>query len=124
MATIVKGDNYILKFILTAFWGARVQAVEDEDGNMEECVCIPLDRNNLKKNKRGQVTSYFFMTESQVPNMYGWTHYLKPKHDPNFLKHQNELGYNNFYAGNAKKGNYIIHKKEYQQKLVKANDYE
>lgn len=117
-------DNYIIKLILTSFWGARVQHTENEDGDLEECICIPLERNNLKKNTKGQVTSYFFMSQSQVSNMYGWTHYLKPKLDPIFLKKQNDLGYKNFYAGNAKKSNYVVYKKEYQQKLVKANDYE
>lgn len=116
--------NYIIKFVLTNFFGSRVQMVEDENGEMEECVCIPLERNDLKKNKRGQVTSYFFMTKSDCASMYGWTHYLKQKVNPEFLKRMDEWGWKLQYMGNAKESNYVVYKKEYQQKFVKANDDE
>jgi hypothetical protein len=116
--------NYIVKFVLTNFIGCRIAQVENEDGDLEECVCIPLDRNNLKKNKKNQVSAYAFMNKSDVANMYGWTHYLKMKTDPAFVKRCDELGIKQPYLGNAKDSNYIIHKKAYQQKLVKTNDYE
>lgn len=116
--------NYIIKFVLTNFLGSRIAQVENEDGDLEECVCIPLERNNLKKNKRNQVTAYAFMTKSDVANMYGWTHYLKLKTNPDFVKKCDELGLKTPYLGNSKKSNYVVYKKEYQQKLVKANDYE
>lgn len=121
----VKGSgNYIVKFVLTNFFGASVKMVENEDGELEECVCIPLERNDLKKSNKGRVSAYFFMTKTQVANMYGWTHYLKQKVNPAFLRKINKMGYSMFYAGNAKDGNYIVHKNNYQQKFVKIDEDE
>lgn len=121
---LTESGNYIVKFVLTNFFGASVQLVENEDGDLEECVCIPLERNNLKRSKRNQVSAYFFMTKTQVANMYGWTHYLKQKVHPDFLKKINDMGYSMFYAGNAKDGHYVVHKNNHKQKFVKAEKYE
>lgn len=116
--------NYILKLVLTNFFGASIKSIENENGDMEECVCIPLDRNNLKKNKRNQVTAYSFMTKTMTANMYGWTHYLKMKVDPNFLKKINEQGFRCPYLGNARDSNYIVYKNEYKQNFVKVDNDE
>lgn len=117
-----KENNYVVKIVLTNFIGARFAQVENEDGDFEECVCIPLDRNNLKKNRRNQTSAYAFMTVSQTPSEYGWTHYLKMKQDPNFIKKLNELGLNSPYLGNAKSSNYIVFKNEYKAKFVRVSD--
>ena len=115
-----KQDNYIVRLVLTSFFGSHVTSVLNEEGDMEECLCIPLKRNNLKKNTRnGKVSAYFFMTQINTPSQYGWTHYLKMKCDPVWLDKQRELGWNLNFAGNAKKGNYVVHKNEYKAKFVK-----
>lgn len=120
-----KQDNYIVRLVLTSFFGARMHDVIDENGNMEECLCIPLKRNNLKKNAiNGKVSAYFFMTQISTPSQYGWTHYLKMKCDPDWLKKQRELGWDLKFAGNAKRGNYVVHKNEYNAKFVKNIDNE
>lgn len=116
--------NYVLKLSLTKFLGARVCDVENELGEMEQCVCIPLDRNNLKKNPNGHVSVYLFMAKTFASNMYGWTHYLKMKLDPNFIKKINELGLDNPFLGNAKLKSYVAFKDAYDNKFVKASDYE
>lgn len=116
--------NYVLKLSLTKFLGARVCDVENENGEMEQCVCIPLDRNNLKKNPNGHVSVYLFMAKTTVANIYGWTHYLKMKLDPNFIKKINELGLDNPFLGNAKLKSYVAFKDAYDNKFVKASDYE
>ena len=116
--------NYVLKLSLTKFLGARVCDVENENGEMEQCVCIPLDRNNLKKNPNGHVSVYLFMAKTTVANIYGWTHYLKMKLDPNFIKKINELGIDNPFLGNAKLKSYVAFKDAYDNKFVKASDYE
>ena len=116
--------NYVLKLSLTKFLGARVCDVENEHGELEQCVCIPLDRNNLKKNPNGHVSVYLFMAKTTVANMYGWTHYLKMKLDPNFIKKINELGLDNPFLGNAKLKSYVAFKDAYDNKFVKASDYE
>ena len=116
--------NYVLKLSLTKFLGARVCHVENENGEMEQCVCIPLDRNNLKKNPNGHVSVYLFMAKTLTANLYGWTHYLKMKLDPNFIKKINELGLDNPFLGNAKLKSYVAFKDAYDNKFVKASDYE
>ena len=116
--------NYVLKLSLTKFLGARVCDVENENGEMEQCVCIPLDRNNLKKNPNGHVSVYLFMAKTLTANLYGWTHYLKMKLDPNFIKKINELGLDNPFLGNAKLKSYVAFKDAYDNKFVKASDYE
>ena len=116
--------NYVIKLSLTKFLGARVCDVENENGEMEQCVCIPLDRNNLKKNPNGHVSVYLFMAKTLTANLYGWTHYLKMKLDPNFIKKINELGLDNPFLGNAKLKSYVAFKDAYDNKFVKAGDYE
>lgn len=116
--------NYVLKVVLSNFLGARYADVENENGDLEECICIPLERNNLKKNRRNQVSAYMFMTQTQVANMFGWTHYLKMKVDPTFLKKMDDMGIKNPYLGNAKDSNYVVYSNEYKAKFVKAEDYE
>ncbi len=116
--------NYILKLVLSNFHGAQIKMVENENGDLEECVCIPLERNDLKKNRKNQVTAYAFMTKSMVANMYGWTHYLKQKVNPNHLKKMDSLGLSTIYLGNGKDSNYVVYKNEYKAKFVKADDYE
>lgn len=116
--------NYILKFVLTNFHGSQIKMVENENGDLEECVCIPLERNDLKKNRKNQVTAYAFMTKAVFSNMYGWTHYLKQKVNPNFLKKLDSLGLSCAYIGNAKDSNYIVYDKEYKQKFVKIDNNE
>lgn len=117
-----------MKIVLTSFMGARVQDVVDEEGNEERCVCIPIDRNGLRVGSTGKVSSYAFVMKTRNANRYGWTHYLKMKCNPNFVKKLNELGYEVPYLGNIKPANFIINKKGYQNTLsgqkVRVKDYE
>jgi hypothetical protein len=118
----------ILKVVLTAFLGARIDTVIDENGNEEKCVCIPIDRNGLRIGSTGKVTAYAFVVKTRNANRYGWTHYLKMKCHPNFVKKINGLGFEVPYLGNIKPASFIVHKKSYQNELsgqkVKVKDYE
>lgn len=116
--------QYVVRITLTRFIGARVMDVENEFGDMETCVCIPLNRNNLKRHPNGNVSAYFFMVRQMKSNIYGWTHWLKMKLDPNFIKKINEMGIENPFIGNAKAKSYIAFKDAYDKKLVKESDYE
>lgn len=121
-------NSGILKIVLTSFLGARVDTVLDEEGNEEKCVCIPIDRNNLHIGSTGKVTAYAFVVKTRNANKFGWTHYLKMKCNPNFVKRINELGYQVPYLGNIKPAEYIVHKGGYSNALsgqkVKIEDYE
>lgn len=116
--------SYIVRVILTRFFGARIVEMENEMGDIEPHVCIPMLRNNLKEGFKGSVSAYFFMTKSTIPDEYGWTHYLKPKVSTEHLRKMDELGYKTPYIGNAKEQNYIMFKNEYKQAFVKAKYYE
>lgn len=121
-------NSGVMKIVLTSFLGARVQDVPDEEGNEERCVCIPIDRNGLRIGSTGKVSAYAFVVKTRNANRYGWTHYLKMKSNPNFIKKLNELGYEAPYLGNIKPATFIINKKGYQNMLsgqrVKVEDYE
>lgn len=127
MATDI-GTHAILKFVLTSFFGARIEDVPNEDGNMERCVCIPIDRNDLYVCDNGKVSAYAFVNKTRNANINGWTHYLKMKCSPGFAKKMIGLGYDVPYVGNLKPANYVIHKGGYEQtvegKKVKVEDYE
>jgi hypothetical protein len=122
------GKHSVLKFVLTAFFGARIEDVLDENGNMEKCVCIPIDRNNLYVCDNGKVSAYAFVNKTRNANMHGWTHYLRMKCQPDFVKKITSLGYEVPYLGNLKPANYVIHKGNYENtvegKKVKVEDYE
>lgn len=122
------GKHSILKFVLTSFFGARLEDVPDENGNMEKCVCIPIDRNNLYVCDNGKVSAYAFVNKTRNANMHGWTHYLRMKCQPKFVKKITELGYEVPYLGNLKPANYVIYKGNYENtvegKKVKVEDYE
>lgn len=115
--------NGIAKFTLTNFIDARVISVHDDDGNLEEGVFIPLDKNNLHKNPKGSVSAYAFVMKANFPSYDGWTHYLKLKVHPTFLAKLNDLGMTAPYLGNLKESNYIVYKNSYKDKFVKASDY-
>lgn len=122
------GKHAILKFVLTSFFGAKIEEVADEEGNLEKCVCIPIERNGLHVCSNGKVSAYAFVNKTRNANMHGWTHYLKMKCKPDFVKKIMGLGYEVPYVGNLKPANYIINKGNYENtvegKKVKIEDYE
>lgn len=127
MAVDIK-DNGVLKFTLTNFFGAHIEDVMNEDGVMEKCVCIPIDRNNLRVGKGNKVNAYAFVNRSFVATADNWSHYLQLKSTADFARKMNGLGYKMPYLGNLKPANYVIYKNNYQERVkgsnVKIEDYE
>lgn len=120
----IQDDNGIAKIKLTNFIGARVIQAYDENDHLEEGVFIPLERNGLHKNPKGDVNSYAFVSRAFFSNEDGWTHYLKLKITPEYAKKLKSLGYKSPYLGNFKKQNYIRYAKSYNEMLAKMKDYE
>lgn len=112
-------DNAVLKFKLTNFLGAFVSEVENAEGNIEECVCIPLHRNNLKKTKKNDVSAYCYVNRTKLP-LDGWTHYLQMKTSYDFVKKLNEQGYKNPYLGNIRQDDTLGGKKITYKTYVKT----
>lgn len=117
-------ENGIAKIVLTNFMGARIMQAYDENDQLEEGVFIPLEKNGIKKGRTGKVCCYAFVTKTNYPSLGGWTHFLRLKVSPEYLRKLNSLGYETPYIGNFKNHNYVVFKNSYQQKLVKAKDYE
>lgn len=116
-----------LKIVLTSFFGARVTDVMDENGNMERCVCIPLDRNDLREGKTGKVNAYAFVNKTRNANQYGWTHYIKLKTHPSHVEKMKGLGYDIPYIGNLRPSTLIAYNNKYKESTaqkVKIEDYE
>lgn len=86
-------NNYFLSFKLTNFYGSRVETLEDEDGNKEECVVIPLKRNGLKvSDANGAVYVNAFVNE-KVQTHDKHTHYITQYCVRDHLSYLRELGY-------------------------------
>lgn len=118
----------VMKFVLTAFQGAQVKDIENENGDLEKCVCIPLDRNDLREGNTGKVSCYAFIVPTRNANRYGWTNYIKHKVSPTFAAKMKGLGFSIPYLGNAKPSNYVYYNNNYNKAVeggkVKAEDYD
>jgi hypothetical protein len=118
-------NSGILKFKLTNFYGAFIKELEGADGSIEECVCIPLVRNGLRKAAKGSVSAYCFVNKTNIVTVDNWTHYLQLKVSPERVKQMRSLGLKSApYLGNIKAQNYVTFKEKYDAKLVKVSDYE
>lgn len=120
--------SYILKFTLTNFFGAHISDVQSPDGDIERCVCIPIDKNDLVVSRNNRVNSYAFVNRSFVATKDNWSHYLQMKSSSSFANKQKSLGYKMPYLGNLKPYNVIFNKESYLEKIkgkkVKVKDYE
>lgn len=114
-------DYAVMKFVLTSFFGAHIEDVMNEYGDMEKCVCIPLDRNELRVGSTGKVNAYAFVVKTMNANQYGWTHFLRLKSSPGFSQKMKDLGYKMPYIGNLKPSNRIAYKDEYKKAFVPKN---
>ena len=119
------GENYVLKFMLTKLFGARIIEAEDEEGHLEKGVFIPLDRNDLRVDPNGNVSVYGFVSKCFTSNKFDyWTHYIKLKATNNFVRKMNNMGYKMPYLGNMKSKNYIVHKNNYEKACEKYKEEE
>lgn len=94
--------NYDLAIKLTNFFGARLMPIENEDGFLEECLVIPLERNGLKPSPSKNVYANVYMTKTLNGCIKGWTHYLRMKVNKPTYSKLKSLGYDIPYLGNAK----------------------
>ena len=60
-------NSGVMRVELTAFLGARVDTVLDENGNEERCICIPLDRNNLHEGSTGRFLHMPLLLRQEMP---------------------------------------------------------
>lgn len=72
-------------FYLSHFIGAREVVCEDENGEQELCLAIPIERNGLVSSREGRWMTFGFVQELDNPNG-AFTHYVKQKTNPAHLR--------------------------------------
>lgn len=95
-------SNYTLQLKLSNYIGSRIMSIENEDGLIEDCLVIPLKRNDLSVSKSKNVYAKAFMTRSMNGNIKGWSHYLRMKVGREAYDKMKALGFDVPYLGNAK----------------------
>lgn len=87
-------DDYILRFNLTGFIGARVVEVEDEDENLERGVFIPIDRNVLHEDEETKhVMCEAFVNKLSFKTSDNRTHSLRQKTPMSHVDKLRSLGF-------------------------------
>lgn len=91
---MIRHNNYTLRFNLTAFIGSRVIEAEDQDGNIERGVFIPIDANYLYEDPKSKNVLCEAFVNAKTHNPYdSKTHYLKQKTSVAHVSKLNDLGY-------------------------------
>lgn len=66
--------NYKLKVTLSDYLGAYVKDMENENGEDEPYICIPLRRNGFIVGPTKKIYAYLLMKIPRIPLFNGWTH--------------------------------------------------
>lgn len=83
--------TYEMTFYLGAFRGARVIEQENEYGEMEYGVFIPIERNGIVMTNNNHPLTWGFVQELDVPQR-GFTHRVLQKTNPAFMKNMTKQG--------------------------------
>ena len=120
--------NYLIKLKLSDYINSRVIEVENDDGEKEKGIFIPLDINNLFVTVRNTVISWVFATQKMYDPIDNMSHYLKMKVDKSHKDKLKQLGYDPPYLGGMKETrimtDYQIQKAKQKAKMVEISDYE
>lgn len=88
-------NDYILRFNLTGFIGARVVEVEDEDDHLERGVFIPIDRNVLYEDEGSKhVMCEAFVNQLAFSAPDRRTHSVRQKTPMAHVERLKSLGFN------------------------------
>lgn len=67
-------ECYRMRIMLTDFLRARIQEVENEQGDLEKCVCIPIKDNGIYVSKGNSAIVDIEMIKTKIKSPFGWTH--------------------------------------------------
>lgn len=112
--------NYELALKLSNFIDARIADVEDNDGNMEQCLVIPMEKNGLFETKLKNVFCHIFVNEKFFDSNDDNTHFLRLKTNDNHRAKLDSLGYDAPYLGVMKPSKFKPlqqHKYSFNQKV-------
>ena len=86
--------NYTLRFKLTSFIGSRVIEVENQDGDLEKGVFIPIDINGICQSpKTGHYFCDGFVNESFYTTEESYSHYIVQRRTAKDIEGLERLGY-------------------------------
>lgn len=106
-------NNYVAKIKLSNFLGSKVVDLEnDETGELEKGIFIPIELNSLFLTPRNQVIAWAFVNEKLHDTGDGFSHYLKLKTDKYHIKKLNDLGYETPYLGSMKTSTFFTKSQE------------
>lgn len=109
--------NYTLQLKLSNYLGSRILPIENDEGVIEDCLVIPIKRNDLSVSKSKNVYAKAFMTRSMNGNIKGWSHYLRMKVGREVYNKLLSLGYSVPYLGNAKPSSWDLNIKGKDMKV-------
>lgn len=112
--------GFILNINLLRMIDARMLTIEeDENGERVEGVFIPIERNGVKRTKRGAYMNVK-MTELDFADIHHHSHYMQvlmPK--AKYFEYVKDLGYKPPILGYAVPSNYNGMKNTFQDRIVK-----
>ena len=80
-----------MTFYLSNFVGSRVVSQEDEYGNEELGVFIPIERNGFVRTNDGRWLTWGLVQELDIPS-FGFTHRVMHKTNPSHVRKLHEQG--------------------------------
>lgn len=89
-------------FKLSNFIGSRAIELEDDNGIMEMCLVIPIERNGLVVTSNKNVYCKFFINENRFDKTDKSTHYFRQKSNDSHRAKLSSLGYEMPYLGSMK----------------------
>lgn len=96
-------DCYRMRILLTNFLRARIQEVENEHGDIEKCVCIPIDDNKIYVTKGSSAIVDVEMIKTNIQSRFGWTHGVRQVPYSSLLDAYKSHGLTLPFIGSAKK---------------------
>ena len=109
-------DSFYVNLELSEYWGAKIAKLDcdipqyaDENGK-EDCICIPIKRNNIFVSKKNNYFSSFLATRNIYHNGIG-THSLLLVLPADIINLKNKLGFNRIYVGSMRPTSYNYKKK-------------
>lgn len=98
--------NYEAKLKLSNFIDSRIMELEDNDGNLEDCLVIPIEKNGLVVSKTNNVYCTAFVNEKTYDTADGYSFYIKQKTNPAHVAKLDSLGYKTPYLGYMKRSTF------------------
>lgn len=94
--------NYEALMKLSNFINARVEELENREGEKEMCLVIPMEINGLYKTRNGNVFCKMFVNERVSFTSDGNTHSFRAMINPTLNAKLVSLGYESPYLGTMK----------------------